>query len=148
MSWTLRTDIAAAERCYEGTDLHGYAFAYLQEFSDGSAGFWCAPGEQATLAKSVDEAKRLAAERGAFPYQVRAIDVDGKAHVSGMYGREDPGGPMDASKMLASALLRNIRAHDGYMNRGDPALVLNLDHKIVAVQIIAGDGTVLHEQRV
>jgi hypothetical protein len=150
MTWTARTDVGPNERCFVGThadaDLNRKTFGYVQEYANGTAAYWRQPMDQAKAAPSLDAAKKLAAQ-WAFPLAVVCIDDQGHEELSGRYHegeKEDPQyKAMEEAVSLASAVLQNIRQHDGFGSFGNPALAINMKLKISNVRIYANDRTVL-----
>lgn len=148
MVWNRRNDVGPSERCYVGVDKAGRTFGYVQDYEDGTASLWFELMGKGIATPSPDAARRRAAER-AEPLEIIAIDSFGGRHLSGRYGKDDPGfGYLEESKLLARALLKNLRAHGGIGNFGHPALALNTSHKIESVQIVANDDTVLLDEGV
>ncbi len=119
----------------------------MQEYANGTAAHWRQPMDQAKPAPSLDAAKKSAAEWACFPLAVVCIDDQGNEELSGRYHEGEKEGPhyhaMEEAKMLASAVLKNIRQHDGFGSFGNPALAINMKLKISNVRIYANDRTVL-----
>jgi hypothetical protein len=144
MVWERRTDVGPTELCFVGLDNDGKAFAYIQDFKDGTSCYWRNLGDVATPAAM--DTSRMLASRLAVPISVFAVGEDNTEYLSEKLFFVDERYPAaEAAEHFAIAFQKHIRQHAGVANLGNPAFGAGMPVgvKMKYVKVVTNDGTTL-----